>query len=190
MATMLLRAAFMYRMGVDEAADVAPPTQVGVWEDLKVRFDKFWWAAGEGSAICVLLFVSVGISIGLLTTVLSVTASLLTTANYGVIGYPTERDVFEAALTVRPEASVDQSFCLSLTPIFRSSSSGARSSAASARWAYRASATTRITFLWARTPCSWPPSHWSGPEAGSPSTSSSRRRCAESRWGRRGLAGR
>ena len=103
---MLLRVAFMYRIDVDKAADVASTTPVGVWEDLKVRFDKFWWAAGEGSAICVLLFVSVGISIGLLTTVLSVTASLLTTANDGITGYPTERDIFEAALTVRPEASV------------------------------------------------------------------------------------
>lgn len=69
-------------------------------------FDKFWWAAGEGSAICVLLFVSVGISIGLGVTVGTVTASVLTTANYGVVGYPTERDIFEAALTVRPEAPV------------------------------------------------------------------------------------
>lgn len=86
--------------------DSSTHTPVGIWEDLKVCFDKFWWAAGEGSAICVLLFVSVGISIGLGVTVGTVTASVLTTANYGVVGYPTERDIFEAALTVRPEAPV------------------------------------------------------------------------------------
>jgi len=104
-AVMLLRMYFMYRHDVDaeasrdipETCEADPPASI--WHELKWRLDAFWWSEGWHSALCSLMFVSVGIAIGLGITVNTVTASLLTTANYGSVGYPTSRDIFEAALT-------------------------------------------------------------------------------------------
>ena len=102
---MLLRIFFMYRIDVDEAPPITttescredPPASI--WHELKGRLDAFWWSEGWHSAMCGLMFVSVGIAIGLGITVITVTASLLTTANYGIVGYPTSRDIFESVLT-------------------------------------------------------------------------------------------